>query len=62
MKKAREELDIKAADLDSFLLWKVFQKIIRSESLSLFLLKVIFGGISFFLMILIHILFESFLR
>lgn len=47
MKNARLETEIKPEDFDSFLLWKVFWKIVRHEGFFCFFLKVLAVGACF---------------
>lgn len=47
MKKARREIEITRKDFNSFFMWKVFLKLIRSETLPVFCLKALVCGIGF---------------
>lgn len=47
MKNRRREIEITQKDFDSFFMWKVFLKLIRSETLPVFCLKVLACGIGF---------------
>lgn len=44
MNKYRQRLEITNSDLDSFLLWKVFSKMIRNENPVLLTLKILGCG------------------
>ena len=47
MKNVRREIEIKQEDFDSFFMWKVFLKLIRSETFPVFYLKILACGIGF---------------
>lgn len=51
MKNARREIKITREDFDSFFMWKVFLKLIRTDTLPVFCLKVLACGIGFIVLI-----------
>ena len=51
MKNRRREIDITQEDFDSFFMWKVFLKLIRTDTLPVFCLKVLAYGIGFIVLI-----------
>lgn len=53
MKRGRHEADFTSSDLESFLFWKVFWKMIRAESPIVFILKVLTCGAFLALMMLV---------
>ena len=57
MKNARRKNEINQKDFDSFFMWKVFLKLIRSETLPVFCLKilacsVVFIALLFFILLI----------
>ncbi len=61
MKNNRRDFEIQSKDFDTFLLWKVFWKLIRQESPLVFLFKVFLVGAFLFVMLLFILLLETYL-
>ena len=51
MKNRRWEIDIIREDFNSFFMWKVFLKLIRSETLPIFCLKIFACSVAFIALI-----------
>ena len=51
MKNARREIEITREDFESFFMWKVLLKLIRTDTFPVFCLKVLACGIGFIVLI-----------
>ncbi len=62
MKNARKNNEIMREDFDSLFLWKVFWKLIKTETPLVFCLKILSVGVAFILLLLFLNLLGEFAR